>query len=147
MEKRFENFTISVMKLYRLVQRIKVHEMRDYGLKSVHVMCIYYLNERKEGLTAGELIALTFEDKAAISRALALLRDKNYIAYDANKYNALITLTEEGKKVAEYIDEKADSAVMAGSATLSDDERELCYRFLGEVSENLQEYYNELKKS
>lgn len=147
MEKRFENFTVSVIKLYRLVQRIKVHEMRDYGLKSVHVMCIYYLNENREGLTAGDLIALTFEDKAAISRALALLRDKNYITYDAKKYNALITLTQEGIKVAEYINEKADLAVAAGSAELSDEERKLCYRFLNEIAENLQKYYHELKES
>ena len=147
MEKRFENFTISIIKLYRLVQRIKIHEMRDYGLKSVHVMCIYYLNEHAEGLTAGELIALTFEDKAAISRALALLREKNYIAFDDKKYNATITLTQEGRKVAQYINEKADLAVAAGSAALSDDERKLCYRFLDEISENLQKYYNELKES
>ena len=147
MEKRFENFTVSIIKLYRLVQRIKVHEMRDYGLKSVHVMCIYYLNEHEEGLTAGELISLTFEDKAAISRALALLREKNYIAYDASKYNSLITLTEEGKKVADYINQKADLAVDAGSADLSESERKLCYRFLDEITENLQKYYSELKKS
>ena len=146
MEKRFENFTVSIIKLYRLVQRIKIHEMRDYGLKSVHVMCIYYLYEYKQGLTAGDLISLMYEDKAAISRALALLRDKNYILYDASKYNALITLTEEGEKVARYINEKADCAVAAGSADLSESERKLCYRFLDEITKNLQNYYNKLKE-
>lgn len=147
MEKRFENFTVSIMKLYKLVRRIKVHEMRDYGLKSVHVMCIYYLNEHKEGLTAGELISLTYEDKAAISRALAQLRDKRLIFYDANKYNSPITLTEEGCEVADYINEKADQAVAAGSAELSDDERKLCYRFLDEITQKLEKYYEELNRS
>ena len=60
MEKIFENFTVSVLKLNKLVQRIKQFEMREYKLKSVHVMCVYYLNEHREGLTASELMSLTY---------------------------------------------------------------------------------------
>ena len=144
MEKIFENFTISVLKLNRLVQRIKQYEMREYKLKSVHVMCVYYLNERREGLTASELMRLTYEDKAAISRALRQLLDNGYVKYDVKKYNSVITLTEDGLKVAEYITRKSDKAVKAGSAEFSEEERVFFYKSLAQITDNLKNYYKEL---
>lgn len=144
MEKIFENFTISVLKLYRLIQRIKHYEMREYDLKGIHVMCIYYLNENRRGLTASELMRLTFEDKAAISRALGQLREKGYVEYDAKKYNANIVLTEKGAEVADYISVKAGKAVNAGSARFSEEERVFFYRSLGAITENLKNYYENL---
>lgn len=147
MEKVFESFVISVLKLYRIVQRIKNYEMREYGLKSIHVMCIYYLNEREEGLTSGELMRLTHEDKAAISRAIGQLREKNCVEYDAGKYNSRVRLTEEGKIIAQSVAEKSDRAVEAGSANFTEEERATFYGSLNEISENLEEYYKELTKN
>lgn len=147
MEKIFENFTISVLKLNRLVQRIKQYEMREYKLKSVHVMCVYYLNEHRTGLTASELMRLTYEDKAAISRALRQLLDNGYVNYNIKKYNSVITLTEEGLKVADYISRKSDKAVKAGSAAFSEEERTFFYKSLTQITENLKNYYEELIKN
>ncbi|MCH5160828.1 MAG: winged helix-turn-helix transcriptional regulator [Clostridiales bacterium] len=144
MEKVFENFTITVMKLNKLVNRIKVHEMKSYGLKAIHVMCIYYLNENPQGLRATELIKLTFEDKAAISRGLSLLRSKGYVSYDLNTYNAVIRLTDEGKKVADFITDKSEKAVNAGSAVLSDEERVQFYQSLHAIADNLTNYYKQI---
>ena len=147
MEKIFENFTVSVLKLNKLVQRIKQFEMREYKLKSVHVMCVYYLNEHPEGLTASELMRLTYEDKAAISRALRQLLDNGYVKYDVKKYNSVITLTEEGVKIADYVSSKADKAVKAGSADFSEEERVHFYKSLAQITENLKKYYEELVKN
>lgn len=144
MEKIFENFTISVLKLNRLVQRIKQYEMREYKLKSVHVMCVYYLNVHRDGLTASELMRLTYEDKAAISRALRQLLDNGYVKYDIKKYNSVITLTDDGLKVADYITRKSDKAVKAGSAEFSEEERVFFYKSLAQITENLKNYYKEL---
>lgn len=144
MEKVFESFVISILKLYRMVQRIKNYEMREYGLKSIHVMCIYYLNEHEEGVTSGELMRLTHEDKAAISRAVAQLREKNYVEYDAGKYNGRVVLTEEGKKIAQSVVEKSDRAVDAGSTHFTEEERATFYGSLNEIAENLEVYYKKL---
>lgn len=144
MENIFENFVISVLKLYRSVQKIKNYEMREYGLKSVHVMCVYYLNECRNGLTSGELMRLTLEDKAAISRAVSQLKEKGYVEYDSAKYNSPIQLTDKGKEIAAAVLEKANRAVKAGSADFTEEERLLFYRALSEISENLKEYYNDL---
>ena len=72
MNDRFQNFTFSIMKLNKLVNRIKLIEMKEFGLKGIHVLCIYDLFVQG-AMTAGELSRVTLEDKAAISRALKLL--------------------------------------------------------------------------
>ena len=144
MEKIFEHFTISILKLNRLVQRIKQFEMREYRLKSIHVMCIYYLNEHRSGLTASELMRLTYEDKAAISRALRQLLADGYVKYDVKKYNSVITLTDYGVQIAECINQKADKAVKAGSADFSEEERQFFYKSLAQITDNLKSYYEEL---
>lgn len=144
MEKIFENFTISILKLNKLIQKIKQHEMQEYDLKAIHVMCGYYLNEHPEGLTSSELVKLTLEDKAAISRALKAMQDRGFVTYDANRHNAPVRLTDEGKRFAEFILERSDKAVEAGSAALSEDERNLFYKSLGAIAENLTNYYESL---
>ncbi|MDE7453499.1 MAG: hypothetical protein K2N22_03735 [Clostridia bacterium] len=147
MEKIFETFTITILKINKLVQKIKHREMREYGLQCIHVMCIYYLQENKKGLTASELMRLTFEDKAAISRALKVLKEKGFIDYDPKTYNAPITLTAEGLKVAEGIDEKAERAVKGGSADMSDEQRDFFYTQLQTIAQNLKNYYEEMEKN
>jgi DNA-binding MarR family transcriptional regulator len=146
MEKRFENFTISVLRLNKLIQKIKLYEMRDYDLKAIHVMCIYYISEHPNGITASELARFTYEDKAAISRALNLMGKKGYVVYDVNKYNAPIHLTEEGKKLATFIADRSNYAVEAGGRTFSEEERLTFYKVIGEICTNLDEYYAGLKK-
>ena len=108
-------------------------------------MCIYYLRENESGLTASELMRLTFEDKAAISRALKVLKEKGYIEYDPKTYNAPVKLTREGLKVAEAISEKAERAVKGGSADMSEEEREFFYKSLLSIAENLKKYYEAME--
>ena len=144
MENIFEHFTITILRLNKLVQRIKNFEMQEYGLKTIHVMCVYFLDSNPEGLTASELTKLTLEDKAAISRALKVLKEKNYVRYDSNRYNADIRLTDEGKGLASLITKKADAAVSAGSYDFTDEQRNLFYRELATIANNLENYYHAL---
>lgn len=144
MEKVFENFAASVIKLNKLVQRIKQYEMRDYGLKAIHVMCVYHLNEHPEGLTSSELVKLTYEDKGAISRALGTLQEKSYITYDKNKYNTPVKLTPAGKELAKVISARSSKAVEAGSADMSEQQRVAFYTFLEEIADKLSDYYASL---
>jgi DNA-binding MarR family transcriptional regulator len=144
MENRFENFTITILKLSKLIRKIKLCEMEEYELKAVHVMCIYYAGCREHGVTAAELSQLTSEDKAAISRALAYLYERGYIAYDDKKYNSMITLTKEGSVLFESIQQKAENAVKAGGGFMSSDEIEILYSLLGKITHNLENYYDQL---
>lgn len=146
MENIFENFTITILKLNKLVQKIKNYEMQEYGLKTIHVMCEYYLNIHSDGLTASELTKLTLEDKAAISRALKTLQEKGFVSYDPNKYNAVIRLTDEGREFAEVVSRKAEKAVEAGSYDFTESERLSFYKALGTIADNLTAYYDNLIK-
>ncbi len=144
MEKVFENFAVVIMKLNKLIQRIKQFEMREYGLKAIHVMCVYYLDENPAGLTSGELVKLTLEDKAAVSRAVAALQEKGYVRCGQKTHNAKLTLTDEGKKLAFAISERSIKAVEAGSADMSEEQRRLFYGYLNETADKLTEYYSRL---
>lgn len=141
MEKIFEHFTVAILKLNKLVQKIKTYEMEEFGLKAIHVMCGYYLSENPDGLTASELSKLTLEDKAAISRALLTMRKKGLVSYDPKTYNAEIVLTDAGREFAAAVTEKAARAVEAGSADQTDEERIEFYKTLGTIVDNLTEYY------
>lgn len=147
MENVFESFTVTILKLNKLVQKIKNYEMRDYGLKTIHVMCGYYLKNRSDGLTASELSKLTLEDKSAISRALKTMHEKGFISYDPNKYNSVIRLTDKGKEFADAVCRKAEKAVVAGSYDFTEEERLSFYKALDAIAGNLAAYYNGLIKS
>lgn len=146
MENRFEKFTNLVLKTGKIIQRIKNIEMEEYGLKAVHVMCIYQLSKSTEGLTNKELVKLTYEDKAAISRALDLLKEKEIISSEPKKYNGIITLTEYGNKIADYICEKSDEALEKSGVGVTDKERKALYATLTKIENNIEEYYNDLSK-
>lgn len=147
MEDLFVDFTVSILALNKLVQKIKTYEIEKFGLKPVHVMCGYYLYKNPQGLTAKELVDLTLEDKAAISRALKIMQESDCVKYDCNSRNAVITLTDKGREMASYICERADKAVAAGSVDFSENERIFFYKSLGTIVVNLKKYYKDLIKN
>lgn len=146
MEKAFGQFTVTVLKINKLIQRIKTFEIREYGLKAVHVLCVYFLGRGHEGLTAAELVKLTVEDKAAISRALAELRDKEFVCCGATGRNAVVKLTPQGRSLAEFIDGKTAEAEAACCLDFSEEERLAFYKSLNKIAGNLQLYYENLLK-
>ena len=146
-ENRFQNFTMSILRIHKLIQRIKLLEMDEYGLKAIHVMCLYLLNEHEGGLTAGDLIRYTLEDKAAISRGVKLLKEKGYVEQDEHKNNSLIKLTPSGKTIADLVIQKAERAVAFGGQNLEEETRETLYAALADIADNLGEYYKNLAET
>lgn len=144
MEDLFVDFTISILTLNKLVQKIKTVEIEKYGLKPIHVMCLYYLNKNPQGLIAKELGELTLEDKAAISRAIRMMQEKEYITYDFNSRNSLAILTSRGKEIADLICTRIEKAVEAGALNFTADERIFFYKSLVEIVEKLKNYYKDL---
>ena len=67
--------------------------------------------------------------------------DKGFNQYDNNKYNAPIQLTDDGRKLALAIGDKAERAVKAGSADMTDEERIFFYKNLSSIADQLEEYY------
>ena len=141
MTQRFELFCNTINRIHRNLQRIKLKEMEEFGLKGIHVMCLFELNHNPEGLTLTQLSNLCEEDKAAISRAVSELTRRKLVTSDSvKKYRSLITLTKDGKTAAAKIDEKAEAAVIAVSGDLTEEQRNALYQMLTYISNNLDNY-------
>lgn len=147
---RFESFTTYIIELYRSLQKIKDMEMRQFGLKAGHTMCLYYLGERKDGLTVTQLSELCREDKAAISRSISQLEKQGLVhtaREDAKRsYRSPVILTEKGEKLSAKLNERIDNALMNGGSGFSDAQRDALYFGLEQVLSNLTDYIDDINE-
>lgn len=140
MQERFETFTVLINRISRNIRKIKNHEMAEYGLRSAHVSCLYYLYTGS-ALTATDLCERCEEDKATISRALDHLEKEGYLTCEsksAKRYKSPLILTEKGSFVGQKIAAKIDGVLDAVSHGLTEDQRIEFYRCLSIISENLE---------
>lgn len=141
---RFEDFTSYINQAYKYILKIKAHEMKPFGLKAAHVMCLFFIGKHEEGLTASELVVLAMEDKAAISKTLAELKLKKLVSADndngARIYRAKYFLTERGREIFSVVSEIIVRTVDECGAGLTDEERQIFYRSLKIIVSNLKDY-------
>lgn len=141
MIKRFEEFVSLISNIHKDIQKIKQDRMKQFGLSGNHVMCLFYLAQNQDGLTAAQLCQLMSVNKAAVSRAMAELLEKDYIFYtnqeDGKKYRAVAKLTVKGFAATEQIDGIICEAVNEIGKDLGDEERKMMYYSLKTVSKNL----------
>ena len=137
MLQRFEDFVTGITVCYKYIQRIKSAEMTEFGLKGTHVMCLFFLHRHPEGLTAAQLCQLCAEDKAAISRTLAVLQEKGFISASEKKYRALLQLTDMGEEVAGRVDSLIEQWVDCGGDGLPEEDRTVFYSALAHIAGNL----------
>lgn len=141
---RFETFATTILMIHRCIQKIKDREMLLYGLKGTHVMCLYSLGKEPEGLTASELCSICGEDKAAISRTVSDLTDKEFVSLNTDgqkrAYRTKVLLTEKGKNVIAYINERIEIALRSVGEGLSDSQRNSFYSSLSLIANNLMKY-------
>lgn len=139
MLQRFQSFVTGVTLCYKSIQKIKSTEMTEFGLKGTHVMCLFFLARHPEGLTAAQLSQMCAEDKAAISRTLAVLQEQGYIQAGERKYRAPIHLTPAGQELARQMEALIQQWVSLGGDDLTEEERTIFYRVLGKIAANLGE--------
>ena len=144
MENRFEKFSIAVLELNRCLQRIKDLEMRKFGLRSAHTMCVFYLGQHPEGLTVTQLSEICREDKAAASRCLSQLAQRELVVSDAPRnlraYRNPYRLTEKGRILAKQVDERVAEALRWGGKGLTEEQRENFYASAQIILDNLSRY-------
>ena len=145
MQNRFKTFTVLIDKLKRSIRKIKTEEMAEYELKSPHVSFLYYLYSSPP-MTSKELAEVCDEDKASVSRSIEYLEEQGYIACEKRKqkrYKAILKLTEKGTEVAKVIAEKIDKILLEASAGVPEEDREIMYRTLAIICDNLQRICDE----
>lgn len=140
MSERFNTFTTLIAKASRNIRKIKTEEMKEFGLKSPHVSCLYYLY-KKDVLTAKELCDICDEDKGSISRSIEYLESMEYIVCNSKsvkRYKSPLFLTEKGKEIGKIVCQKVDKILIQASLGLSDENRKNFYESLSLICENLQ---------
>ncbi|MCM1125714.1 MAG: MarR family transcriptional regulator [Lachnospiraceae bacterium] len=144
MRNRFESFAGSILELNRCLQKIKDMEMKKFGLRGTHTMCLYYLGQHQEGLTAARLTKLCREDKSAVSRSLSQLIQKELVCCklpeDKRSYRTLHYLTDKGRILVSKMNERIEHALMTGGRGLSEQERSGFYDTMDRILDNLSQY-------
>lgn len=138
---RFKTFTVQIAKISRYIKKIKSKEMEKFNLKTPHVSCLYYLYKENGAMTAKNLCDICDEDKAAISRSIDYLKKNGYIECDSKmekRYRSPLFLTAKGKELGEFIVNKVDGILDVASAGLTEEERNVFYKALFTISDNLQ---------
>ena len=138
MVNRFERFSYAISEISRCWHRIAGEEMGEYGLNGSSSVYFTTLYRYPEGITAAQLGELCSRDKADVSRTISLLEKKGIVERQGSSYRALLKLTEEGRTVAEHINEKASAAVDAASRGLPAEKRIVFYEALELITANLQ---------
>lgn len=140
MVRKYELFSSAISCIYHDIQKIERTEMAKFGLKGPHAQCLLALNQHPEGITAARLCEVCDKDKAAVSRTLTELEHNGMVLraeHNGTRYRACLTLTEQGRRAAAAISEKVILAVELAGKGLDDAQREVFYRVLGLISENL----------
>ena len=141
---RFETFTGSILELNRYLQKLKDMEMKPFGLRANHVMCLYHLGKHPQGLTVTELAEVCKEDKAAVSRCVSQLLQRELISgnFPENKrsYRTRLILTDSGRALVEQIYQKVDAAMIGGSNGMTQEQRENFYAAMELIITNLSRY-------
>lgn len=139
---RFQQFSFVISEINRHIQKIERDEMIKYGCKGAFAQYLVTLLSHPEGLTAAQLCRLCDKDKAAVSRIVNEMQEKGLVtrsSENARAYNALILLTNEGRKAAEYVCMKARAAVKAVGSEMSEEERRVLYSLLDAIAVKLQD--------
>ena len=93
-----------------------------------------------EGITAAKLCEICEKDKAAISRSVAELEERGLLQRmerNGLRYRAVLRLTEAGQNAAGAVNEKARQAVEQAGEGLNDTQREVFYKVLTLIADNL----------
>lgn len=140
MVSKYEVISNSVACISRDIQRLERAEMAKYGLKAPHAQCLLALSRYPEGLIATALCELCEKDKAAISRTVAELEESGFVSRqgrNGNRYRATLVLTDTGREAAAAVSCRAKQAVELAGAGLTDADREVFYRVLATIADNL----------
>lgn len=126
-------------KILRQYADFQSQALKDYGLTPNEAVVLSSLCNR--GMASD--IAMTFEvSKALVSRSVKSLREKGYITVSisaVDKREQVLTLTEEGERVAKVIACENERFYNTAFKGLGHDEKEVLHALLRLILDNLNE--------
>lgn len=143
---RFARFSLAISEIDRCWHKLAAEEMARYGLNSPHAVYLTTLYQFEEGITAAKLGELCCKNKADVSRMIAILERKGLVHKEAvggNNYRARLLLTQAGRQAAVQVQRRAALAVELAGAGMTEENRDVFYRCLEQITGNLQELCKE----
>lgn len=140
MVERFERFSYSIAEISRCWHKLAGEEMKVYGLKGAHALYLTTLSRYPQGITVPELCEVCMKDKSDASRMLAILEGKGLVCKQGkhkNGYGGTVQLTETGVEATRQVRQRVCRAVEVAGKDLTPDEREVFYKALDSITENL----------
>ena len=130
-------FFSAYRKLLRSYTDFQLNALEGYELSPNEIVVLSSIETTP---TASEIALKSDVSKALVSRSVKLLKDKNYITAtvsESDKREQDLALTEEGKHVAELIDEANRRFFATAFANFEDNEKEALRMLLGMMMRNL----------
>ena len=136
---RLDKFMTLVVGASRSVTKLKSRYMAKYGLGSTHTMCIRKLYASEKGLTRTQLAEYCELDKAQVSRIIVELAQKGYATEGPgnSNYKRRVSLTKEGKLVAEEINNIVLKINTYVSEEIPEEELDVFYSVFEKICDNL----------
>ena len=130
-------FFSAYRKLLRSYTDFQLNALEGYDLSPNEIVVLSSIETTP---TASEIALRSDVSKALVSRSVKLLKEKNYITAtvsDEDKREQYLSLTEEGKKVAELIDEANRRYFATAFANFEQDAKAALKALLGVMMRNL----------
>ena len=140
MVERFEQLSYFIYGIYRSIHKIAKEEMEKHNLRGAYAHYLVALCRHPEGITSAQLCEKCDKDKAATSRFVAEMEEKELIYREGGSfsmYKAKLILTPNGKEIADVILKRVDIAVELAGLGLSDENRKILYASLDIIESNL----------
>ena len=137
---RFGKFILAVEGIHKAVQKIKLSEAPQFGLKGVHLFWMYELLNSPDGLAASEIAEKSNINRSLVSREIELLKEKGYVVSSKSSkrgYNAKIHLTPKGVETANRIIEMAMHFQNKTSVDIDEGELRSFYSTLDKIYSSL----------
>ncbi len=130
-------FFSAYRKLLRSYTDFQLNALEDYDLSPNEIVVLSSIETTP---TASEIASLSDVSKALVSRSVRLLKEKKYITAtvsEDDKREQELALTEEGKKIAELIDEANRRYFATAFANFETNEKQVLKALLQVMMRNL----------
>ncbi len=134
MLERFEEFTYLMSKINKDIQKIKLEELKKYGLKGAQMEFIHYIG-KNGSLSFKEICEYLHSDKAFVSRNLKLLEKAGFIKRELKQNNSIYSLTNSGLDVYKLNKKKAEE--ICHLIYIDEDKIDTFYKNLHDISRKL----------
>ena len=141
MDKNLISDTIfQLVQSYRHAMRVEL-QANDLGLNGMHVRCLSFIRQRNQ-CTANDIVQHFSRDKAQVARLVKEMIGNEWIVKSPNpedKRSQFLSLTEQGFKLSENINEAQRTIQKKMKKDLTDDELEIFFNVAKILTLNLSE--------